>query len=322
MRVIDNECLKGLESPIVSIMNSLHNAIVNVAPERKGEFNKTFDNFTLKYLNDSKCLCRIEMDKNTDTNTIELDCALVEVIWCASYAHLRLYLSLQEKLKDKDLAKLSESERSIDLNSPEYREIIKLLEWAKKKCLDSTGDLWPLDFPKPSENPPKDSIIHFSNELCLCAVAFILHHELAHIRLKNETDEDNIKEIERQADIDAAEWILNKDNMEDKLKRRKRLLGIATAFIVLNMKGIYSRDFSDKHHPPSYDRLMHTLQHFIDEDETLIWAFIAYALSVHISIARTSSPNKASSGFQTFLEWANAIANYLADFSSKNNLHQ
>ena len=318
MRVIDNECLKVLESPIVSVMNSLHNAIVNVAPERKGEFDKTFDNFTLKYLNDSKRLCRI----NIDTNTIELSCAYVEVVWCASYAHLSLYLSLQEKLKDKDLAKLSESERSIDLNSPEYREIIKLLEWAKKKFLDSTGDSWPLDFPKPSENPPKGSIIHFSNELCLCAVAFMLHHELAHIRLKNDTYGDIKKEIERQADFDAAEWILNKDNMGDKLKRIKRLLGIATAFIVLNMKGIYSRDFSDKNHPPSYDRLMYTLQHVIDEDETLIWAFIAYALLIHISIARTGSPNKASSGFQISFEWANAIANYLADFGLKKGTGQ
>ncbi|MDQ1352617.1 MAG: hypothetical protein QG657_2923 [Acidobacteriota bacterium] len=309
MRVVNDECLKGMKSPIVSIMKNLHLAIVNIAPERKLDFEKTFENFTFEYLDESKQIVKCDLG----TNIILLSRSIVEIVWLLSYAHYVLHNFIA--LKDKERLKPPKTECLIDLNHTSLTISMKLLEFAKKKLLDNSDDSWPLDIPKPLENPPKDSIDAVANELCLCAIASILHHELAHIRLKDQTYNGNEIEIERQADYLAAEWFLGSDIMKDNLDSpifKKRALGIAVAFICMNMRGIYTQNFNDNIHPPSYDRLIYTLNKYINEDDDLIWSFVVYALLIHIHIAKIT-PIKTNEVFDNYFEYANAIANHIAD---------
>ena len=302
MRVIHNECLGAMKSPIAHAMKFLHRALVNIAPEREQEFDDAYAYFHLEYVDSAKWICHVDPRKRF----IRLSRRVVEVTWCASYAYMVFYL---KKIQGQRVHEA----REIDLHSDqELSAAMQLLSWAYENWLNNEDTPWPDHLPQPEESPIKGSFKQVADELCLCAMAYILHHELAHIRL-NHSPEEKSTETERDADYAAADWIMHPSLAEYDPKFVKRALGIAVALEVLTSRGIYTGAFADDSHPPSYDRLVHTLRRFIDDPNHVVWGVVVATLKLHLDNACIPLPDAAYDCFLDCVEdYANALSRGLA----------
>jgi hypothetical protein len=148
---------------------------------------------------------------------------------------------------------------------------------------------WPNDLPHPSEKLLPQSWEHIANEFCLCAAAYIIHHELAHIRLKHKAGFHSVDQ-EREADYAAADWIMEgmQGAKPDDLIFIKRLLGISLALQAITVKGIYTGYYGGDSHPRSFDRLYNTLSRYVSEPDHVIYAITIVALQLHLQHAKVS----------------------------------
>jgi peptidase U49-like protein len=116
------------------------------------------------------------------------------------------------------------------------------------------------------------------------ACAFILLHELAHIRLGHEgcTGTTSILQ-EKEADRFAAEWLLG-SLLLSKARRLNCLFGISIALLWVTVYNVYLGPGQNRTHPSGYDRLFQVLDQMIcEEDETfVVWDFVSRMLFVHM----------------------------------------
>ena len=293
-----------MSSPIKDVMAFLHRALANISPERNSEFETTYAHFTLEYLDTPKWVCCV--DPKTRRH-ISLSRRVVEVMWCASYAYMVLYM---KEIQGKEIT----SPKEIDLHKDlEIDQGMKVLKWAYENWINGEDKPWPADLPQPVSAPETGSFLQVANELCLCSMAFILHHELAHIRLGHDPSARDLDD-ERQADYSAAEWIMQSSLREDDPMFIKRALGIAIALEVLTSWGIYTKNFGGNTHPPSYDRMIHTLRRFAHDNNHVVWAVVVAALKLHLDNAKLQTPDVR---YDSFLECAEDFANVLANEKTK-----
>lgn len=297
MRRIKNECLSKMKSPIRFVMNHIHEAIVNIAPENKKRFEEEYPNFTIEYV-DSKMWV---LDVDTNNNLIKISRKVVEIFWAVSYGYITFYTKVVQKkmVIKKTVVNLYEIK--------EVREAMQLLKWVYESWINNDDDDWPDNLPKPIENPQKGTMEKVSDELSLSAIAYVMHHELSHIRLKHEGG-SNI-ENEKEADNEATDWILNHslDEWDDMFV--KRSIGIAIAFEVLTAKGIYTGNFGGVTHPFTYDRLYNTLVRYITDPNHIVWALVASTLKLHLDNAKISTLDVV---YKDFHECVNAYIDLLS----------
>ena len=299
MRRINNTSLTVMTSPIKHVMATLHLAIVNIAPERSSEFDSTYNCFSLEYLNTPEWKCSVIPERRH----ILLSRRVVEVTWCASYAYVLFYI---KEIQGKDFR----SARKIDLHSnPEVHKAMQLLSWAYNNWLHDEDILWPETLPRPIDNANQGSSLWLADEFCKCSMAYMLHHELAHIRLKHNPAKHTIFE-EREADYSAAEWIMHPSLRDDDPKFVKRAIGIAIALEVMTSYGIYTGEFGGTTHPPSYDRLIHTLRRFIHDDNHFVWVVVVATMKLHLDSAGTQTPDTE---YKSCVDCAEDYANILAN---------
>jgi len=178
-----------------------------------------------------------------------------------------------------------------------------LLRWGFDRFVENTSVLWPHELLRPIESPPQGSPENAADELTLCAVAFLLHHELAHHRLGHPFTMDLPWKLdqERDADYAAADWILQ-GVAEDDARFTKRALGIATALAVLAAYGVHTARHDGETHPRSFDRLFHTLSRHIRDDYNKVWAFVVGILNLHMTDAGFTLPSVTHSSFKSCLD--------------------
>lgn len=303
MRYLDINCLQSMSSPIRYVMKNIHNAIINIAPERTKQFETELDEFTLTYLDVGKWIVNV----NTQEKHIRISRQVVEIMWAASYAYMVFY--------DRICAgKLIKAKEDVDLTSQSDVKIaLQLLQWAYNNFIDINRDIpWPIDLPKPIENPGSESIEKIADELCLCATAAILHHEFSHIRLKHVRNLDNV-DAEREADYEMVDWILHPSLNNKDMMFIKRSLGIAIAFEVMTAYGIYTSNFGGDSHPYTYERLIRSLERHITDDNHIVWAIIVGTLKLHLDHKGIPTPGIA---YNSFKECVNSYANILSRFTN------
>ena len=94
--------------------------------------------------------------------------------------------------------------------------------------------------------------------LFMIAIAFIVLHELAHLKLRHERCEGPASiEQEKEADRFAAEWLLNASDSSS--TRCNNFLGIAIALLWLTVFNVYIGPGNYRTHPSGYDRLYQVL---------------------------------------------------------------
>jgi len=301
--MVHNSALLTMQSPIRRVMAYLHRALVNIAPERDKEFDSVYADFDLEYVDSPRWICSVD----TATRHIRVSRRVVEVMWCASYAYTVFYV---KKVQGKGMM----VQRSIDLHSdPEVAPAMMLLQWAYENWMNGADTLWPAELPHPVESPEQGSFAHVADELCLCAMAYILHHELAHIRLGHIAGRIGLEE-ERDADYSAADWVMHSSLRQDDPKFVKRALGIAVALEVMVTRGVHTGNFDGITHPPSYDRMVHTLQRVITDVNHLAWCVVAATLKIHLDNSRVAIPDRT---YTTFMECVEDYADVLANHARR-----
>ena len=275
MREVWMQQLTGMDSPVRHVMRHVHSAIVNIAQEKNAEFARAYDELTLEYLDDHQWICKVDGAKRH----IRISRKVMEVFWAASFMYIRFHDAISEETEQGRADPVV-----IDFEkSPRLREAARLFEWAINSWRTCSDDPWPQHLPMPLAEPVGDSDEDFAEDLSLRAVAFIVHHELAHIRLGHRGPSE--VELERDADNTAAAWLLGDIDDEESDEFTRRALGVATALAVLVARRIHGGGHDGPSHPRAYDRLMHTLIHHIENADHIVWYFVSHILKLHLDNA-------------------------------------
>ena len=312
MRRIDRTCLEGMQSPIRHVMgDNLAASIFTIAPEREAEFDTALNNFDLIYTGQRRWkLCAYP--KRTPRE-VWISRGAVELIWCASLAHFLFYTRFIQRKK-------FDQPTEIDPHAdPDVSKALYLLRWAIKCQKDEDeSDDWPAGLPCPLQSPPKESDENVADELCLVTCAYFLHLELAHIRsghasfteeeLKNPEVSALSIQQEKEADIAAAEWVLDGIDTQSPMFV-KRMLGIVQGFLLTTAMGLYGGSLGGRTHPFTYDRLSSLLNRFLGKHEHVAEGFAFAVLDLHF---QNSGKNLTKQAFDSPKNALEAICNQLA----------
>jgi hypothetical protein len=306
-----------MRSPIRYLMaDHLANSVFTIAPERLAEAETTLNDFDLIYTKDRRWkFCAYTQRSPRE---VWVSRGAVELMWCASLAHFLFYTQMIQGRKfDRPTEIDPHSNRKVD-------KALKLLGWAIKCQLDNDeADDWPKGLPTPSQSPRKESDENVADELCLVSCAYFLHHELAHIRLKHVgIPKEQLKDPkmvalslsqEKEADIAAAEWLLDGVSIESP-KFVKRMLGIMQGFLLTTAMGLYGGNLGGTSHPFSYDRLTSLLNRFLGEANHVVKGMSFAILGLHSNNSGRKLLKQEFSDPETALD---ALCNQLADEEAK-----
>jgi hypothetical protein len=131
----------------------------------------------------------------------------------------------------------------------------------------------------------------YGDGLFRTATAFILLHELGHLKFGHRREEGFWSfQHEKDADRFAAGWLMTSPDERDMSPYRlKRLLGIAVAELWLTVFNVFLGRRESNTHPEGYDRLFQVLDQFVDrsdgEEYRYIWTFVSTMLFAHMDTA-------------------------------------
>jgi hypothetical protein len=273
-----------MQSPIRHIMaERLPNSVFTIAPERQAEFEVSLSDYDLIVVNQRRWTFCAYPERTP--GEIWVSRGAVELIWCASLAHFLFYTRL---IQGRRFEQPTEIDPQADAA---VRDSLHLLRWAIQCQLNhDESDNWVPDLPRPLQEPPQESDERVADELCLVSCAYFLHHELAHIRLDHATftakelENPDVAELsiaqEKEADIAAAEWVLDRIAVESPMFV-KRMLGIVQGFLLTTAMGLYGGNLGGRTHPFSYDRLTSLLDRFLGEASHVTKAIAFAVLDLH-----------------------------------------
>ena len=291
-----------MRSPIRHLMKgSLAGSVFAIAPERMAQFDSSVGEFTIVYTNDRKW--RFCADPKTKTAFISR--GSIELIWCASLAHFLFYTRI---IQGRIISKPTLIDPNTDAPT---KRALSLLLWAINCQLNGdASDNWLEDYPCPLKSPEKESDENVADELCLVTCAFLLHHELAHIRLGHSAKVGSELSLaqEKEADIEAADWILN--NLETTSPMFvKRMLGIVQAGLLTTALSMYKNSFGGNTHPFPHDRLSSLVSRPLGNERHIAKGFAFAILSIHL---QQSGRKLLKNEFEGPEEAFEAVCNQLA----------
>lgn len=263
-------------SPIRKLDSDLINSVARIAPEKIAEL----ESFKIQYdpcvvfTNDQKFSFRV----NTESKEVKLPTVAMEYLWCACYA---FYVIYQEYCNVNQGAAVE-----FDLSKNEKaKEAISLYRWGVDQLHISPPEKWPAGKARPDVSSAASEDVRVANELYLCAGAWIMHHEFAHIYHGHENEPLN-NEISRQqeaeADKSASAWVLGGDLDDPTLK--KRGLGVAVAALVITAQDILAGEFKEETHPKSFQRLYDVITPYFQDPDHLIYAFSTVIFHLNMAI--------------------------------------
>lgn len=295
--------LATMTSPIRHVMRHLPAAIERIAPERRRALAdmQLADDVTFNFTENPCFVCRYipaSTGSPSEPAAIEFSAGAMTVMWAFSHAYVTLY--------ERVLPLWINGDGQLSLTAdPVVRDAMALLWWAIQAWTNKEGslDAWPTNLIKPLRDPVPRSPENVADELSLCAAAYAMHHEFAHHYLQHtpRANADNIQE-EQDADLEAAHWILGAVPDENPSFFLKRSLGIATAILALLAKAVHRRRFDGVSHPREFDRLVHVLDRFVDEDAHRLWQFVCLALKLHLDAEGITTPNTIHESARACLE--------------------
>jgi hypothetical protein len=293
--------MSHLRSPILDLQNAIAGCAFRIAPERENELAKLRDltNLTLALVDEAGFSIRVRLPEHE----VVVNIAALEFLWASAHAHLILY-------NEYSLAQRTGSSTFDTGGTERSRNAMELLAWAGRNVLGDGTDPWPALLPRPERFPIERTDGHFANELFLCALAWIIHHEIAHIRLSHQAliTTSSIAE-EKDADIAATKWILDKSTVPQ--ESRKRTFGIAAA--ILALQGFRSPDqfVALKTHPSTFERIDYCLTVAGVPEDDEVFAFSAVTMQIQLACLGV---NKRFDG-KTFRE---LYSEYLVEFARTN----
>ncbi len=241
------------QSPICTLAEYIAQSPFRIAPEGAAGLQHEVDSagIVLEFVVDRPGVPRTVLaDYNTETKVVRLGTSFLETIWAA--ANLFLVALTAYQAAQRTLQPIFELEAE-----PAVRSAYELYRDRLEALASDKPTAWPAGASRPTPSPPESSPVHQANELFLTAVAWILHHELAHARLKHEENAPNSMEQEHAADTEATLKVCQ--SPANPLELAKRTLGIATAVLVLVARDLQGNRQMFTTHPPTYERLLNSL---------------------------------------------------------------
>lgn len=287
-------------SPILLLQDSLAGSVFAIAPERQGELKAVVSSHDLSMVisDDRGFSVRI----NPQSGDITVPIAAMEYVWACAHAFMVFY--------DEYGAAQRRGDDQFDITqSPRGQDAVRLFNWALRNMQLSGVDPWPADLPKPEASPTPKSDAHIANEVYLCAMSWILHHEIAHKRLNHPPQAmSNALQEEQDADRVATEWILHQVN--DASMQQKRTLGIVIAILSIQAHESLTHSASDlQTHPRAFQRLAACLyQYNIDENDEVL-AVAAANLQILLAQNGSANPDLNRASFDTL------VSEFLVAFS-------
>ncbi len=249
-------------SPVLLLQDSLARSVYTIAPERKAAMLGVVKTHNIELVISDDRGFSIRADPSTGDITVPI--AAMEYVWACSHAFMVFY--------DEYGAAQRRADHQFDLmQAPRARDAADLFNWAINNMENSGVGRWPTGLPKPEDSPPPKSDVQVANEAYLCAMSWILHHEVAHIRLQHPPKVlSNALQEEKAADREATAWIL--DAERDVLRRRKRILGIVVATLAIQAhESIAGAAKNARSHPEPHQRLADCLyQYPMDENDEVL----------------------------------------------------
>jgi len=331
------ERLQNFDQDMVDLMKS-------VAPEKATQVDAHIRRFNVIFERDDQA-ARIRFftrpTRDQTSRIIGVGIRCLPRLWATAYAYLELY----QVAADESAGRQEGGAVDIELAARPALDVARgLLTWATQNELKVRGDDArggtlegfeehpPKELPEPYAPGLDGSTQHIATELSHIALAFILHHELAHIycghiglnedlvrwlkmRIRNEKRKKKAaleRELEweysghiqneKQADTEAANWLLGNADTPDKLF--KRSLGVAIALSWLAVSDAYIGPTNSPAYPPGYDRLYQTLMKYLDDPDHPTWAVTAFVLMLHLQNAGKWEPNPDGyTSFRAIASW-------------------
>lgn len=262
-----------MRSPILELQKAIAGAPFRIAPERENELGDWVDHEGVALdLIDQK---GFTFHVYTQRKEIQTSIATLEYLWATAHAHLILYDEYGQAQRRGD--------KQFDTGGNQRsRGALDLSKWAAENLFSTGVQPWPESLIKPQPKPENGSDVHAANELFLCAFAWMMHHELAHVRLgHNAAITSRSLEEEKEADVEATRWILSQ--CPDSAQAQKRIYGVVAA--ILALKGISSPYGNSvlKTHPPTFERLDYCLSESGVGPDNEAYAFAACVMQIQLA---------------------------------------
>jgi hypothetical protein len=271
---------------ILCLAPDVEASVFMIAPERLQLLQLAFKDHTpsFKWPNTISALPSVAIS----TGVISIPVSGAELLWAASLHYWILY---DEYTKDQSNGKCV-----FDLTGNSRRvNALRAFQWAVDSFKGTTVSR-PPDIPAPAKNPSPFSDIHVANELFLTATAWILHHELAHLRCLHPSITTISREEEKEADLSATEWILELE--KNPQRRQKRVLGMCVAILVITALDLDTGLFDDQTHPKVFERFSYCLDAAKLDDDHVAYAFSVLMMQIHLTTCKHSLPTPREATFK------------------------
>lgn len=261
--------------PIRFLDEFLRQSISTIAIEKSKEIEKLCnENDILIHFTDDPEFC-FEVFPEKKEKKVAISTITLEHLWCACYFFYVLY----QEYSDFDCEVLSEFDTK---KNAKINAALHLYQWSIQQIDEKEQLNWPNNELKPDNSKSGDDI-NVTNELYLCAVSWMLHHEIAHIKHGHRSEALNnqfSREEEREADTTATHHILHGVNDEKILQ--KRGLGVVIAILVLISQDILAGEFRQTTHPRSFERIDNAVTPYFKDPDHLVYAFSTVIFHYHM----------------------------------------
>lgn len=262
-----------MRSPICHLVNQIVGAPFSSAPEKESlcVVHRDAYRITIALVDERMFGIRVRHDEESCPEVV-LPIAALEYLWAFSHYCWVLTQEYAQAQRNGD------SELDC-VGNTRLKESFDLLDWARKNLEGSGIEQWPQAGPHPRQTPVcHGDDEHVASELFLCSLAWMLHHEIAHVVLNHPFVNTPLSEIEeREADQFATKWLLDGlDRNDPGLK--KRALGIAVAVLCLQSLEVGFVTCLRNTHPAAYDRIFISTSSYKCGNEEVIEAICTVVL--------------------------------------------
>jgi hypothetical protein len=226
---------------------------------------------TLEMVDEPKFDIRVRTRDEHPNPVIVLPIAALEYLW--AFSHYSWVLNQEYATAQKS------GKADFDcVGNDRLQRSFRLLTWSKSNLVGSGREPWPEECPRPPGNAEHCSDEHVATELFLCALGWMLHHELGHVVLKHPLITTSFSEQEeRAADKHATDWLLCGLH-EDDLRLKKRSISISAAILCLQSLEVDSVSCLRNTHPDAHQRLFACTSSYKVGQEEIVEAFCTIIL--------------------------------------------
>lgn len=271
-----------MESPIRRIIPNVLDSLIRIAPEREAETRALLEGVRFELTDEPDFDFHARKD-----GVISIPERGVELLWVVSYVFWQRYTAYKNAV-----AAIAAGSVPPDA---QLQPSLDLIDWAlANQDIEHPGLPWPPALPEPtgfeaSVGEPRPERV--ADELAMCALGWLLHHELAHITNDDfrKVPPEQSRAREREADAAATRWLL--DRAPQGMPTDKRALGIAVATVTLaalEIEGPPKRP-ELRTHPPAAERIDESLTHpALGDDNTI---FVVAAIGLRLFMDRAEIPH-------------------------------